>query len=130
MMRPLGFLIAGLLAIVCMGATAQAEIKQEHTAETMKALCEGTQPNEAPDLQSMVCTFRIQGVAEMMQVNCLSAQQGWKPAPALAANPIGSNKALRQTFINYMKSHPERWQDHWVFVLAEAISEKFPCEDR
>lgn len=125
----LAVMLTVLLSQNAFAENATGEIKKEQTAETMLGFCEGTLSGVPTDVQSLTCTFRIQGVADLMTMNCEAAGRGWNPPPLLTAKPLKSNRAIRQTFINYMKDHPEDWRDYWAFVLAKAISEKFPCED-
>jgi len=132
MLRSLILLCAVILILPHL-AQAQSiddpKVKKLQTAETMMELCEGTIPNERPDFQSQTCSFRIQGVVSMMIMNCLSSSDQFYPDPLLSASPPASNKAIRQTFINYMKTHPEYWGQSWAVVLSLAVSEKFPCEE-
>ncbi len=111
------------------GAQDDLQVPEQYNAETMLKLCQGEISNVAKDVQSMTCTFRIQGVADMMLYNCYSIDAGYDPAPQLSASVSGSRGAIRQTFINYMEDHPELWGDHWSGALAVALSESFPCEN-
>lgn len=109
------------------GASAQ-EVREENNAETMLSFCEGTFESENQDIQSLVCTFRIQGVLTIMGENCTSKQSGYDPVPTLSALPPTSNRAARQAFINYMKDNPSDWGLPWHVAVARAISAEFPCE--
>ena len=117
------------ISLQVVGAIAQERVPVEYNAETMLKICRGEVVDIPPDVQSMTCTFRIQGVADMMLYNCYSLQAGFNPAPQLSASVSGSRGAVRQTFINYMVDHPEIWDDHWAGALATALSQSFPCEN-
>lgn len=108
---------------------AQERVKEDYNAEQMLRLCKGEVRGMSPDMQSLVCTFRIQGLADLMIHNCESIEFGYRPAPQLSASIIGSTGAIRQTFVNYMEDHPEIWGDYWSFALSTTLSESFPCEN-
>lgn len=103
------------------------EIKKEYMAEEMLRLCTGEVSDLDKDIQSLVCTFRLQGVAEMMVKNCSSMELGYTPVQELSSNKPPSIRALRQAFINYMEDNPEEWGRPWFDVAALATSETFPC---
>lgn len=119
------------LAVAATHAEAQDDLQvpEQYNAETMLRLCQGEISDAPKDVQSLTCTFRIQGVADMMLYNCGSKEAGHDPAPHLSAYVTGSRGAVRQTFINYMEDHPEVWGEHWSLALAIAFSEMFPCEN-
>jgi hypothetical protein len=122
-------LVLLVLGFVTMSAAATAETPDvNYTAETMMKLCAGAVADENPEFQSMVCTFRLQGVTEVMMGNCASASMGFQPAPDLSASKPPSRGAIRQAFLNYMEDHPEHWGLPWAQVAAMAISGSFPCE--
>lgn len=126
MKRNLVLLVLGFLM---MGAAATAETPDvNYTAETMMKLCVGSVPDENPEFQSMTCTFRLQGVTEVMMGNCASASMGYQPAPELSASKPPSRGAIRQAFLNYMEDHPEHWGLPWAQVATMAVSNSFPCE--
>ncbi len=117
------------LGFLTIGAAANAETPNEnYTAETMMKLCSGSVTDESPEFQSMTCTFRLQGVTEVMMGNCASASMGFQPAPDLSASKPPSRGAIRQAFLNYIEDHPEHWGLPWAQVAAMAISRNFPCE--
>lgn len=122
------FIISVVLYSFCVEAPFAQDVPEEYNAETMLSFCEGTYEEENADLQSLVCTFRIQGVLSIMGENCASKQVGYDPVPTLMASPPSSNRAARQAFINYMKDNPSDWGLTWYFVLAKAMSEEFPCD--
>lgn len=127
MKRNLVLLVLGFLT---MSAAATAETPDvNYTAETMMKLCAGTVADENLEFQSMVCTFRLQGVTEVMMGNCASASMGYQPAPELSASKPPSRGAIRQAFLNYMEDHPEHWGLPWAQVAAMAVSSSFPCKD-
>lgn len=118
------------LGVLTIGGAATAETSDEnYTAETMMKLCAGTVADENPEFQSMICTFRLQGVTEVMIGNCASASMGFQPAPELSASKPPSRGAIRQAFLNYMDDHPEHWGLPWAQVAAMAVSSSFPCKD-
>lgn len=126
MLRPLILPIASVVMFA--GGVSSQEVQEEYNAETMLSFCEGTFESENQDIQSLVCTFRIQGVLTIMGENCASKQAGYDPVPDLSALPPASNRAARQAFINYMKDNPADWGLPWHVALARAISAEFPCE--
>jgi hypothetical protein len=127
-MKPNFVLVA--LGFLTIGAAANAETPNEnYTAETMMKLCAGTVTDESPEFQSMTCTFRLQGVTEVMMGNCASASMGYQPAPELSASKPPSKGAIRQAFLNYMEDHPEHWGLPWAQVAAMAVSSSFPCKE-
>lgn len=124
-MRRLAQIAALLLAL-----PAQAQdVSENYTAESMLKLCEGTVPNRDPELQSMVCTFRIQGVVAIMVENCLSIREGFVPVPILSSGVAPSKGAARQAFKNYMAANPDKWGLPWHHAVALAISQAFPCTE-
>ncbi|GHC45531.1 hypothetical protein [Neogemmobacter tilapiae] len=126
-------IIAGILSaavnIACLPAWAEGEPDKDerYNAETMLRLCQGKM-KEDPDLQSMVCTFRLQGLMTVMIENCMSRADGYDPALILTASPAPSRGALKQAFVNYVEDHPAEWGDPWHIVAAKAASSAFPCE--
>lgn len=123
--------VATFLGLVAGQVVAQnaVGVQKEYNGETMLNLCKGTVPDVPPDVQSMTCTFRLQGVSDLMNYNCVSQREGFDPAPRLSAAISGSRGAVRQTFINYMEDHPEIWGVHWSWAVAVVMSESFACEN-
>jgi len=119
----LGLVVAGSSA----WAEEAAELPFDYTAEAMLELCNGEASGGQQDMQSMVCTFRLQGVVDTMMWNCSTRNGGYDPAPSLTAGDVPSKGSARQAFKNYMADHPERWGEPWSLVAALAISETFPC---
>lgn len=103
------------------------EVPKDYNAETMLNLCRGTAEGET-GMQSMVCTFRIQGVTSIMIENCLSVDNGFEPLPALASGRPPSRGAARQAFVNFMDANPDKWGLPWHVALSLALSDAFPCE--
>jgi hypothetical protein len=126
MMRSLNFWIPLLWLVLGSLANAQ-EVPKEYRAEDMLKLCTGTVSEEDQGAQSLICTFRLQGVIQMMTANCETVEHGFNPAPFLSAEAPPSGGASRQTFINFMEANPDRWGMPWDIVVAMAISESFPC---
>jgi hypothetical protein len=123
--------ISTTLILVCGLTYAQdtIDVAQDYNAESMLNFCRGDVSDMSPDSQSMICTFRLQGVAEMMLHNCFSRETGFSPAPVLSAQISGSRGAIRQAFVNFMEDNPAMWGEHWSTVVAVAFSENFPCEN-
>ena len=115
-----------LLILGPMSLQAQ-EVPKNYTAETMLNLCRGTAEEDA-ELQSMVCTFRIQGVTSIMVENCLSMEQGFDPLPILSSQLPPSKGAARQAFMNFMEKNPDVWGLPWHMPLSLALAETFPCD--
>ncbi|MDZ4310744.1 MAG: hypothetical protein U1A24_09340 [Cypionkella sp.] len=107
-------------------ANAQ-EVEENYTAEKMLKLCEGSVADRDPEMQSMVCTFRLQGIISIMVENCLSISEGFSPVPALTSDRPPSRGAARQAFKNYMAENPDKWGLPWHQVVALSLSETFPC---
>jgi hypothetical protein len=103
-------------------------VAENYSAETMMKLCTGSVPDENPDFQSMTCTFRLQGLTDVMIGNCASVAMGFQPSPALSASRPPSRGAVRQAFLNFMEDHPEHWGVPWAQAAAMAVSGSFPCE--
>lgn len=120
--------LLSILPLLCAPAMCQV-VDKDYNAETMLKLCSGTVPDMAPDAQSMVCTFRLNGLISAMTANCGSIAEGYNPAPVLTAGNPASRGAARQAFKNYMEDHPEQWGLPWHMVAAAAISSTFPCEN-
>lgn len=119
----------GLAGIMLSPLAAEDGAKPEnYTAEVMHRLCLGSERDEDADIQRMICTFRLQGVANIMIENCASTASGYQPAPALSASPPPSRGALRQAFMNYVEAHPAEWGEPWHIVAARATSGNFPCK--
>ena len=104
-------------------------VQKEYQAEEMMRLCTGAIQGAAADTQSLICTFRLQGVGDVMSQNCYSRVEGFNPSPRLSASITASRGAVKQAFLNYMKAHPEEWGDYWANVVANALSEAFPCSE-
>ena len=116
------------LATSAMWAQTDPQISTDYNAETMLSFCEGDVPDATPEVQSLICTFRIQGVAEVMSRNCLTSTQGFQPHPAFTAMPPRSRGAMRQAFKNYMRENPHVWDARWAIAVMAALSEAFPCD--
>lgn len=120
--------LATTLLIVFLSPTLHArEVPKDYNAETMLNLCEG-KAEGAKELQSMICTFRIQGVSSVMIENCRSIERGFSPVPILTSESPPSRGAAKQAFINFMKANPKQWALPWGAALALALSETFPCK--
>lgn len=115
-----------MIASICGTGWAQA-IPREYQAEEMMKLCTGDARDAAPETQSLICTFRLQGVGDLMSQNCVSQLEGYDPNPSLSASITASRSAVKQAFISYMEAHPAEWGDYWANVVAKALSETFPC---
>ena len=99
--------IAGL-CLFPFHALAQTDVvESDYNAEMMLNLCRGEVVGTPENVQSLICTFRIQGLGDMMNYNCYSRSSGYEPAPTLTARIGRSGGAARQAFINYMEDHPE-----------------------
>ena len=90
-------------------------------------LCEGAVADVDPEIQSTVCTFRMQGVISTMIDNCLSVGEGFSPAAVLSSDGPPSRGAARQAFKNYMEANPDSWGLPWHRAVALSLSETFPC---
>ena len=121
-------MIASLVVASQLFAQGSSDLPKAYDAETMLNLCRGEVSDMPPEMQSMTCTFRLQGVGDMMSFNCLSREAGFEPAPAFSAQISASRGAVRQTFINFMEANPEVWGSYWAEAVALALSESFPCE--
>jgi hypothetical protein len=122
-------LAASIIAMVGTSVWAQTigSVPTEYQAEEMMKLCRGEVTGANPSSQSLICTFRLQGVGDMMSQNCASVIEGFEPHPRLSARIEASRGAVRQAFLNYMDAHPEEWGDYWANVVSNALSETFPC---
>lgn len=103
------------------------DVPKDYTAETMLNLCRGTAEGD-PDMQSVICTFRIQGVTSIMVENCLSVDKGFNPLPILTSESPPSRGAARQAFINYMEASPDKWGLPWHVAVSAALADTFPCD--
>lgn len=115
-----------LLSLVAPTPLAAQSVPTDYNAETMLKLCRGAADGD-PDMQSMICTFRIQGVAAITGENCLSKDQGYEPHEALASAPPPSRGSARQAFTNYMDANPDAWGLPWHIAVSLALSDAFPC---
>lgn len=119
-------LICLLTLLLAFQANAQ-EVPDDYTAENMLELCKGSVRDQDPKMQSIVCTFRIQGIVSVMIENCLSIDQGYSPATILTSEIPPSKGAARQAFTNYMEANPDKWGLPWHIGLSMALSDTFPC---
>ena len=119
--------IALLAALVLALPVNAQDVDENYTAEKMLRLCEGAVVGEDLEVQSLVCTFRMQGVTAILIENCLSLGQGFSPVTQLTSKRPPSRGAARQAFKNYMASNPDKWGLPWHQVVALSISETFPC---
>lgn len=103
------------------------EVPRDYNAEKMLQLCTGTSPDEDPKLQSMICTFRLQGASVILNENCRSIESGFAPAESLSSNSPPSQGAARQAFVNFMEDNPDNWGLPWHVAVSLAISRNFPC---
>lgn len=120
-----------VVAVSLVAPSVRAQVPDDmenYTAEVMYRLCLGTETEIRPEFQSLVCTFRLQGLVNIMIENCLSIEEGFSPAPLLTASLPPSRGALRQAFTNFMEENPAKWGLPWHVVAAMAASEAFPCE--
>lgn len=104
------------------------EVPKEYSGEEMLKLCKGEVRGMDQGMQSMTCTFRLQGVVSMMIENCLSIPHGFKPVPLFTSETPSSRGATRQAFINFMEANPDKWGLPWHISVSMALSEAFPCE--
>jgi len=121
-------LLASIIFLNFIHATNAKNVGKNYTAEKMLKLCQREVKNENPELQSLTCTFRIQGLSAVMIENCLSIEHGYKPVKLLAASAPPSRGAAKQAFINFMTSNPDKWGLPWHVATAMALSTNFPCE--
>ena len=124
LMRAILFACAAFSAT---SALSSSETNSYYTAEAMLQLCEGTKQGVPDEVQSLICTFRLQGLAEAMGGNCQSMKEGYRPAPYLSIAAPPSRGAIRQAFKNYAEAHPELWGEWWSSVAAIALAQTFPC---
>lgn len=105
------------------------EITEEYNAEGMLKLCTDKVRDMPEDMQSFVCTFRLQGLTSIMVENCASREFGYEPSPLLSATRPPSKGAIRQAFINFIEANPDKWGLPWHHAAALAVSEAFPCSE-
>lgn len=118
-----------MLVVLLLVQTANGnELSENYVSEKMYRLCRGEVTGEDKGLQSMICTFRLQGVMMMMVENCHSIDGGFQPMPLFTASSPPSNRAARQAFVNFMESNPEKWGDPWHVSVVMALAETFPCD--
>lgn len=118
-----------LLVVLLLVQTASGnEVPENYDSEKMYNLCRGKVHGEDKGLQSMICTFRLQGVILMMVENCRSVERGFQPMPLFTASSPPSNRAARQAFVNFIEANPQNWGDPWHVSVIMALSETFPCE--
>lgn len=118
------------LVVLASGVAAQdvSKVGKNYTAEDMLNMCSGTGRDYRPELQSIVCTFRIQGLSDLMIFNCQTRADGYDPASIFSMKPAPSKGSMRQVFKNYMRDNPQVWGEYWSLAVAVALSEAFPCE--
>ena len=104
------------------------EVPEDYDSEKMYRLCRGEVSGEDKGLQSIICTFRLQGVIMMMVENCHSIDRGFQPMPLFTASSPPSNRAARQAFVNFMEANPQKWGDPWHVSVIMALAKTFPCE--
>lgn len=122
-------LLASVLCLLITPLPASAEeVAKEYNAETMLKFCTEDFPGEDPEMQSIMCTFRLQGVVLTMVENCLSHEQGYTPNSVLSVRLPPSTGAARQAFVNYMTENRAAWGTSWHHAVYFALSEEFPCE--
>ena len=121
--------LSTVIASTCGAGWAQdtQPVPKEYQAEEMMKLCTGAIQGAPADTQSLICTFRLQGVGDVMSRNCFSRGEGFDPSPHLTASITASREAVKQAFLNHMEAHPEEWDDYWADVVANALSDTFPC---
>ncbi|MEP3055804.1 hypothetical protein [Ascidiaceihabitans sp.] len=121
-----------VLTVLASGAAAQElpKVKPINTSETMLRMCDGNYPDgTSPNSQKLVCSFRIQGIIEIMIQNCLSQAHGFTPLSSLTMAKPPSLGAAKQAYINYMNANPQIWGSFWSHAVIPALSEAFPCEE-
>lgn len=116
------------LWIALTSAANAQKVPKNYNAEKMLNLCNGAIRGEDKGMQSMVCTFRMQGITHMMVENCLSITRGFKPLPLLTSEKPPSRGAARQAFRNFMNANPDKWGLPWHHAVSMALSESFPCK--
>ncbi len=127
----LGVFLIALLGLAATTALSQetTQIPENYNAETMLKICKGEADENDQDMQSMVCTFRIQGIIMMSVENCMSIKDGFSPTPLLTSSAPPSRGAARQAFINFMEDNPQSWSLPWHQAVALSLSATFPCEN-
>ncbi|QOL80453.1 Rap1a/Tai family immunity protein [Pseudooceanicola spongiae] len=77
---------------------------------------------------SGMCLGMMIGVGEIGTLNCGGNDNGFDSIPSLSNNARVSHFARVQTFVNWARDHPEKWDSPASVGMAIAMSEKFPCE--
>lgn len=116
-----------LLATFVSEANPQ-EVRKDYRAEEMLNLCTGNAREIDKGSQSLICTFRMQGIMDMMVYNCMSIDSGFKPYPLLTSEKPPSRGAAKKAFLNFMDANPDKWGMPWNIVVSMALSENFPCK--
>lgn len=122
------FILAAVALLPLCIPVAGTEVPKDYNAETMLNFCTGQDRETHPDMQSFICTFRMQGVIAIMVENCMSRDDGFQPMPLMSASPPPSKAAARHALLKYMEANPDKWGEPWHHAVAFAIAEAFPCE--
>ena len=122
-------LVWSLVIWISLASTANSQkVPEDYNAEHMLDLCNGEVPDGEKGMQSMVCTFRMQGIIYMMVENCMSIAHGFKPLPLFTSERPPSRGAARQAFVNFMNANPDKWGLPWHHAVSMALSKNFPCK--
>lgn len=103
------------------------------SVQTMLPACEAllhSDANSPPnEFDQAICIGFAVGVSWVTSLNCLTRQDGYRPADFASASPPPTNLATVQAYVNWARANPQRWGDPFDEAMLIAIVETFPCEN-
>src|SRR5262245_18577873 len=115
--------VLGLMTVAVMsGAPIQAAPAPDPT--TVRFLYQTSKEETAANAQRF-CLGYMSGVGQLMAVNA-----EFSDSFALCSTPRGSvptARAMIQVFTSWAEKHPESWSQRYVYGVALALKETWPC---
>jgi hypothetical protein len=112
------------MALAVLAILSAAPVKASPDPTTVRFLYQTCKEEAAANAQRF-CLGYIMGVGQLMAVNA-----GFGNNFALCSIPRGSvptARAMIQVFTSWAEKHPESWSQRYVYGVALALKESWPC---
>lgn len=106
------------------GTNIQVQLPVQHSADDLLPRCDFTSPQLLENGDAFICAGYLTGAEDAMHV--IWASNGMDPA---YCKPSGTERRiLFQTFVDYVRAHPEKGDLPAALLMLQAYREKFPCK--
>jgi len=113
-------------------ATAQSNSELQAflgTVQGMETVCRhGMTSEQGSSDAASFCNGRLEGVARIMQYNCISLDGGAAPNGTLVMGDFLDVENLRNVFITFSEAADDSQSREWSLLAAEAFSLAFHCK--